>query len=73
MFLTLIFLWSGLFYSIHAQSVIGIFSDTVYLLSVFHNSGEKYNRAENYYYAVFLDRYFSDNHPGISAITTHLS
>ena len=39
----------------HAQTVIGTFSDTVYLLSVFHYSGEKDNRAENYYCAVFLD------------------
>ena len=37
------------------QTVIGTFSDTVYLLSVFHNSGKKDNKAENYYYAVFLD------------------
>ena len=44
------------FPNIQAQSVIGIFSDTVYLLSVFHNSGEKDNRVENYYCAVFLDK-----------------
>lgn len=55
MFLAVILLLSGLFDSIHAQSVIGIFSDTVYLLSVFHNSGEKENRAANYYCAVFLN------------------
>lgn len=39
-----------------AQTVIGTFSDTIYLLSVFHNSGEKDNKAENYYCAVFLDK-----------------
>jgi predicted transcriptional regulator len=49
-------LLSGLFDGIHAQTVIGTFSDTVYLLSVFHNSGEKDNKAENYYCAVFLDK-----------------
>ena len=54
-FLAFMFLLSGLFDSIHAQTVIGTFSDTVYLLSVFHYSGEKDNRAENYYCAVFLD------------------
>ena len=39
-----------------AQTVIGTFSDTVYLLSVFHNSGQKDNKAENYYCAVLLDK-----------------
>ena len=39
-----------------AQTVIGTFSDTVYLLSVFHNSGKKDNKAENYYCAVFLNK-----------------
>ena len=55
-FLVCMILLSGLFYSIHAQIVIGTFSDTVFLLSVFHNSGEKDNKAENYYCAVFLDK-----------------
>ena len=50
-----IYLLFCLFDNGNAQSVIGIFSDTVYLLSVFHNSGEKDNRTENYYCAVFLD------------------
>ena len=50
-----IYLLFCLFDNGNAQSVIGIFSDTVYLLSVFHYSGEKDNRAENYYCAVFLD------------------
>jgi hypothetical protein len=48
-FLVCMILLSGLFDGIHAQTVIGTFSDTVYLLSVFHNSGEKDNKAENYY------------------------
>lgn len=51
-----IYLLFCLFDNGHAQSVIGIFSDTAYLLSVFHNSGEKDNKAENYYCAVFLDK-----------------
>lgn len=55
-FLTCIFLLSGLFDNMCAQTVIGTFSDTIYLLSVFHNSGEKDNKAENYYCAVFLDK-----------------
>ena len=46
----------GSFIKGNAQSIIGICSDTVYLLSVFHNSGEKENIDENYYCAVFLDR-----------------
>lgn len=46
----------GSFPNALAQTVIGICSDTVYLLSVFHNSGEKDNKAENYYCAVFLDK-----------------
>ena len=44
------------FTNIQAQSIIGAFSDTVYLLSVFHNSGEEKNIDENYYCAVFLDK-----------------
>ncbi len=40
----------------NAQNIIGVCSDTVYLLSVFHNSGEKENIDENYYCAVFLDK-----------------
>ena len=44
------------FTNIQTQSIIGAFSDTVYLLSVFHNSGEEKNIDENYYCAVFLDK-----------------
>ena len=44
------------FTNIQTQSIIGVFSDTVYLLSVFHNSGEEKNIDENYYCAVFLDK-----------------
>lgn len=46
----------GSFIKGNAQVVIGVCSDTVYLLSVFHNSGEKENIDENYYCAVFLDK-----------------
>ncbi len=46
----------GSFIKGNAQVIIGICSDTVYLLSVFHNSGEKENIDENYYCAVFLDK-----------------
>ena len=42
--------------NIQAQSIIGAFSDTVYLLSIFHNSGEEKNIDENYYCAVFLEK-----------------
>ena len=44
------------FIKCNAQIIIGQCSDTVYLLSVFHNSGEKENIDENYYCAVFLDK-----------------
>lgn len=46
----------GSFIKGNAQIIIGICSDTVYLLSVFHNSGEKENIDDNYYCAVFLDK-----------------
>lgn len=46
----------GSFIKGNAQNIIGVCSDTVYLLSVFHNSGEKENINENYYCAVFLDK-----------------
>ena len=46
----------GSFIKGNAQVVIGVCSDTVYLLSVFHNSGEKENIDDNYYCAVFLDK-----------------
>jgi len=51
-----LFLMSGVIVNGYSQSVMGIYSDTLYLLSVFHNSGEKDNKAENYYCAVFLDK-----------------
>lgn len=44
------------FTNVQAQSIMGAFSDTVYLLSLFHNSGEEKNINENYYCAVFLDK-----------------
>ncbi len=50
------FLFFVTIFSCTAQTVIGTFSDTVYLLSVFHNSGKKDNKAQNYYCAVFLDK-----------------
>ena len=40
----------------YSQIATGTFSDTVYLLSVFNNSGDKKNKDENYYCAVFLDK-----------------
>ena len=46
----------GSFIKGNAQVVIGVCSDTVYLLSVFHNSGERENIDDNYYCAVFLDK-----------------
>lgn len=46
----------GSFIKGNAQNIIGVCSDTVYLLSVFHNSGEKENIDDNYYCAVFLDK-----------------
>ncbi|MBP5662844.1 MAG: hypothetical protein J6X16_01050 [Bacteroidales bacterium] len=46
----------GFFITGNAQKIIGTGSDTVYLLSVFQNSGEKENIDENYYCAVFLDK-----------------
>ena len=46
----------GSFIKGNAQIIIGICSDTVYLLSVFHKSGEKENIDDNYYCAVFLDK-----------------
>lgn len=54
-FFVYVSLMSGFILNGYTQSVIGIFSDTVYLLSVFHNSGEEKNIDENYYCAVFLD------------------
>lgn len=39
-----------------AQTVLGKCSDTLYLLSAFHNSGDENNISENYYCALFLDK-----------------
>ena len=55
-FIFVVFLMIGFIANSYAQSVIGTFSDTLYLLSIFHSSGDKGNISENYYCAVFLDK-----------------